>query len=367
MKSLSVKALVLMATVALGFASCKKQSDDQKLKAPETTAAADFVSKDGALLAELFRKVGPQSEFFTVQAEGQTRLVTKKKVTYTIPSLAFVKPDGSTATGVISLSIKEIFEPKDFVFADKQTASGANILQSFGEFFVRATQGTTELKLRPGVTIGVQAPAVGRPAGQEKLPLWDGDTSATTTLNGYNQFNQPVSVSVPVAVAPGIDWSQLPTYALFNSTTGTVDFQLSELLRWTNCDVLYSTPNPKTTVLGYFSNYFNDETQQSLSEQPSLLYFKPQGINSVVKLYNLILGAPAGYKGFLSYQAAVSIGQKGSFLAITALNGKFYAQLLPNVTVAAPAAGTNYSPIKFTLVEVSATDLVNLITTLNTL
>lgn len=367
MKSLSVKALALVATVALGFASCKKQSDDQKLKTPETIAAAGFISKDGALLAEVFRKYGPQFETYSIQAEGRTVIATKKGSRYTIPSLAFVKPDGSTATGVITVSIKEILEPKDFVFADRQTASGANVLQSFGEFFVRATQGATDLKLKPGVTIGVQAPAVGRPNIETKIPLWDGDTTATTTLNGHNYLNQPVSVTVPVSVAPGVDWSQLPTYALFNATTGTVDFQLSDLLRWTNCDILYSTPNPKTTVLGYFSNYYNDETQQTMAEQPSLLYFKPQGINAVAKFYNIILNAPAGFKGFLSYQAAVSIGQKGSFLAITALNGKFYAQLLPNITVPAPAAGTNYSPIKFTLAEVSATDLVNLITTLNSL
>lgn len=366
MKSLSVKAIALLATFTLGFASCKKQSTEEKLKTPETTALSAIVSPDGAALAKLFRSVGPQFEFFKVQGEGVQKFTSRRnRVTYVIPSMAFVRPGGAPAFGPITLGVKEIFRPRDFVFADMQTGTGPDFLDSFGEFFVSAIDvDGTKLALAQGAAIAVQAP-VRNGNVKERVPLWKGDTASYTVLNGFNQFNQATTVAIPSATEPGVDWDPLPGFALFNGTT--LNFDLRDLFQWTNCDVLSSGPTPKTTVLGYFENYFNDETSETLSEQPSMLYFKPEGINSVAKFYNLIMNAPDGFKGFLSYQSSVSVGQKGAFLAITALNGRFYAQLLTNVTVPAPAAGTNYIPFSFHLEEVSATELVTLVESLDSL
>jgi hypothetical protein len=362
MKTLSVKAFALFATVAIVFAACNKQSAPEKLKASGTTAAVnDFVSKDGLLLAELFTKEAPQSEFFTIQPRQEGNVIgTKSGTKYNIRPLAFTRPDGSYATGPVTVTIKEIFTPKDFVLANRPTATRGEYLTSFGEFFVRATENGVDLRLNAPIVVQVAAP---RNVDFGKIPLWEGDTTATATLSGFGHQNQPVSVTIPVAENPGVDWSQLPTFALFNSTTGTLDFELTDLLRWTNCDILNSGTGPKTTVLGYF-NIYNNETQSTLGEQPSQLFFKPRNINSVVKFYNLILAAPAGFEGFLSYQNIVAVGQQGTFLAITALNGQFYAELR-DVTIGAPAAGTNYFPVHFNLQPVSGATLLALIAELN--
>lgn len=362
MRTLSVKALALVMAIAAGFASCKKQSAGEKLKPTGTTAAAALEpSKDAKLLADLFKKEAPKSQFFTIQTKERTTLKTQNGNTYNIPAQAFRRRDGSFPTGPVTVTIKEVLSAKDFVLSDRPTANAGDYLVSYGEFFVRATEAGADLVLAAPVTVQVVVRGDNRP--QQRVPMWQGDTTVFTTFSGYDYQNQSITVTQPVAQNPGVDWSQSSGYALFNSTTGTLDFQLSDLISWRNCDAFNSVSGPRTTVLGYF-NIFNDDTPNSSPEQPSMLFFKPRNINSVIKFYNIILDAPTGFKGFLSYQNIVPVGQQGTFLAVTALNGQFYAQL-KDVIIGAPAPGTNYSPVAFNLVPVSGADVLAMIADLN--
>lgn len=362
MKSLSVKVLALLITIAAVFTACKKQSAEERLKLNNNTAAVPLApSKDALLLADLFKKDAPKTQFFTVQSRENSTIKTQNGNSYIIPAGAFRRKDGSLPTGLVTVAIREVRTPKDFVLADRPTATAGDYLVSYGEYFVSATEAGADLTLASPITVKVVPVGEFRPQGP--VPMWDGDTSVFVAIDGYDYQNQPIRVAQPVSQNPGIDWTQAPNFALFNSTTGTLDFQLTDLLTWSNCDAFNTVGGPRTTVLGYF-NIFNDDTPNSSPEQPSLLFFKPRNINSVVKFYNLILDAPAGFKGFLSYQNIVPIGQEGTFLAITALNGQFYAEL-KDVVIDAPVAGTNYSPVAFDLQPVSGSDLLALIAELN--
>jgi hypothetical protein len=361
MRALSVKALALVIAIAIGSASCKKQSAGEKLKPTGTAAVAALEpSKDAKLLADLFKTAAPRSQFFTIQSKDRSTITTQNGTRYLIPALAFRRKDGSLPTGPVSVTIKEVMSAKDFVLSDRPTANAGDYLVSYGEFFVRATEAGADLKLVTPITVQVVPKTDNRP---QRVPMWEGDTVVFVTVNGYDYQNQAVTVTQPVAQNPGVDWTQSSGYALFNSTTGTLDFQLSDLLTWRNCDAFNSAGGPRTTVLGYF-NVFNDDTPDSSPEQPSMLFFKPKNINSVIKFFTLILNAPAGYKGFLSYQDIVPIGQEGTFLAITALNGQFYAEL-KDVVIGAPAPGTNYHPVNFDLQPVSGADVLAMIAELN--
>lgn len=359
MKAL-VRALALVTTIAV--VSCNKQSTVEKLNPEGSIAAAEAQpNRDAQLLAQLFASAGPKTQFFTVQGKEKVTLTTSNGNKYNIPAGALRRKDGTAPTGPISVAIREVLSPKDFVFSNRPTAASGAYLLSYGEYFVRATEAGADLVLAAPIAVQTVVRTQVRP--QEKVPMWDGDTTVYFTINGYNQLNQPTSVTQPASQDPGINWTQAPDYALFNATTGTLDFQLSQLLQWRNCDVFSSSTGPKTTVLGYFDVYNND-TPNSSPEQPSMLFFKPRNINSVVKFFNIILNAPAGFKGFLSYQTIIPVGQQGTFLAITALNGQFYAQLL-DATIAAPASGTNYTPVSFNLQPVTASQLVSMIADLN--
>jgi hypothetical protein len=76
------------------------------------------------------------------------------------------------------------------------------------------------------------------------------------------------------------------------------------------------------------------------------------------------MNAPAGYQGFLSYEKGMQIGATGTFLAMSTIGGKFYADMKDTV-VPAPSGSNNYSTLTFNPQEVSESDMINLIQSLN--
>ncbi|WP_212005151.1 hypothetical protein [Chitinophaga sp. HK235] len=359
--------------VLLLLGACTKQlkndlSDSSKEKLSAGVAAAAAPDPDGLKLHTFLRANGPAFETYTVDLQRSASFTTKSGRQYTITGNSLVRPDGSSALGTITFSVKEISDAAGMIFADRPTATNTGApLESYGEFFVSAKQGTTPLQLRKDSAIKVQAAA--KPVDQ-RIPMWNGDTSITINTSGYNYVNQLITLSTTISANKGVDWQQVTNpasaYALFDGTNGTLNFRLDSLIKWTNCDRLMSLPNPKTTVLAYFNSNYNPATSTSFSgEEPTMLYFKPTGVNSIIKFYNTIFTPPAGFEGFLSYQNTIPVGQSGTFLAISSIGGQFYAEQ-KTVTISAPAPGNNYTTVTFNPVPVSASTLVSLITSMNT-
>ncbi|MBC9933020.1 hypothetical protein [Chitinophaga qingshengii] len=359
------------------FGACTKQLKDDPTD-PSVTAKDKLVANgiagpdpDGVKLHDFLRANGPQYETYTVNlSQENASFTTRNGRKYTLSPNSLIRPDGSPAVGSITVTVKEISNAAAMIFADKPTATSTGApLESFGEFFVAAKQGTAPLRLRKDSAVAVQVPAP-KGANDRKIPMWYGDTSITITQSGFTYINQPITLSTTVSANKGMDWDPVTNpasaYALFDGTNGTLNFRLDSLIKWTNCDRLMSLPNPKTTVLAYFNSNYNPATSQSfVGEEPTMLYFKPTGINSIIKFYNTILTPPAGFEGFLSYQNAIPVGQSGTFLAISSIGGQFYAEQ-KTVTIGAPAAGTNYTTVTFNPAPVSAATLVALINSMNT-
>lgn len=352
----SLQSLALIAVVAIGMLSCKKNN---------TPSPGTNNSNDGQTVTTFRENHGPQFESFTLNASAGAVITSSKGIKYTIPGGAFVTAEGAEVTGSVSISVKEINSASDMILADKPTlTSDGRMLVSYGEFFVKASQNNKNLLLKKDSAVKVQVPA--RAAGVQEIPLWAGDSSITATLSGHDYLNAAITISLRTSVRTGITWNQLNNhFAFFNSSTGTLDFRLDSLVTWRNCDVLLSNSNPKTTVLGYFSSHYNSRTSTDyMGEQPTMLYFKPRNQNTLIKFYNIILNASAGYQGFLSYQASIPVGMEGTFLAMSTINGKFYADM-KDITIASPAGSNNYTTLSFDPQEVSESALVSLILQMN--
>lgn len=367
---MSTNSIYAAGLALLLLSACSKQAkNDQPLSSNTNLAAAAAPDPDGSKIHQFLQANGPAYESYTVTLQDKATFTTRGGRRYTISRNSLVRPDGSPASGVITFTVKEITTAAAMIFADRPTATNTGApLESFGEFFVAANQGGTPLRLRRDSAIAVQAPAK---LNDQRIPMWNGDTSITITTSGYNYINQLVTLTSTVSANKGVDWSPVTNpasaYALFDGTTSTLNFRLDSLIKWTNCDRLMSLPNPKTTVLAYFNSNYNPATGTSFTgEEPTMLYFKPTGVNSIIKFYNTIFTPPAGYEGFLSYQNAIPVGQSGTFLAISSINGQFYAEQ-KTVTIPAPAAGNNYTTISFNPVPVTPTALVALINSMNTL
>jgi len=349
--------LTLIIGAALTVVACKKSD----------TPAPQQNNADGEAMAAFMKNNGPAFETFTVSADAGAVITSSKGTSYTIPAGAFQTKAGADVTGNVTVSIKEISTPADMIFNNKPTLTrDGRLLASYGEFFIKAAQNNQDLQLKKdsGIKVAVKA----KPNGQE-IPMWSGDSTITTSISGYDYLNVQVTLSVQMSVNKGIVWDQLNTggYAFFNGSNGTLNFTIDSLVQWKNCDQIISNPSdPKTTVLGYFTSHYNAQTQQSYQgDQPTILFFKPHNQNTLIRLYDIILNAPAGYQGFYSYQQSMPIGMQGTFLAMSTINGKFYADM-KDVTIPAPSGSNNYTTFTFDPQEVSESAMVNMITQMNT-
>lgn len=353
--------IALMAAIAIfSFVSCRKND----VSIPDNNSNIADLQK----IQDFFTKYKPKYESFTLDASVGGTITLASGTTITFPANAF-KKGGAVVAGNVQVSALDILRPASMILGDRPTITDdGQMLESFGEIIVRANQNGNELQLNnnaegKGVNVAL-AVGVAPGAQRREAPIWSGDTVITQTSSGHNHENQLVSISTSVNVRKGIDWTLLP--GQFGNVTATTSyFNLDALGDWRNVDALYNDPRPKTTVLGYFGGLFNTTNSNYMGQEPSMLFFKTKGTNTLLKLYNVIFNPIAGKEGLLSYQNSMPVGQEGTFLAITTKNGKFYAEMR-DVTIGAPEAGKNYVGYTFNFNEVSEAQLLNLINQMNT-
>ncbi len=350
---LKIGSIALMSLSIL--ASCRKERTDIK------------TSNDLENVKAFFEANAPKYESFTIDASAGGTLTTSKGTKINFPAGIFKNGTGQIVTGNVTVEVKDILKASDMLLGNRPTSAGGGMLESFGEMTVKASQNGQALQLRND-SARVRVPLAPKPAAGGQLrdiPMWRGDSAVSFTINGHDHENTSVTLTQTGYLPRGIDWNQNGNFAT-NNNDGTSTFNLDSLNRWTNCDALYNDPRPKTTVLGYFANQWNPATSTSfMGGEPSMLFFKVKQKNTMVKLYNKIINAPAGKEGLLSYQNSFPIGIEGTFLAITFKDGKVYAEM-KDVTVGAPASGKTYFPVSFSLNEVTEAQLLSLIQQLNT-
>lgn len=352
-------AAALTLFIAAGITSCKKGAD-----------AVLPPQKDGKKLTEFFDKYQRGFETYTVDAAAGGIITTSKGTKLTIPAGAFKKPNGTLVTsGNVKVKVLDIIKPSDMLLNNIPTiTTDGAMLESFGEIRVDATLNDTVLALNDKPIMVVMPVNNGGAGQQREIPMWNGvdpDQIQEYVMNGHNHVNQPTTVTHQIFMATTLQWEQIAGIGTATPTHST--FPVDALGQWRNCDALYNDPRPKTTVLGYFGNHFNPESNDNVYSymKPSMLFFKTKTTNTLVRLTTSILNAAPGKDGFMSYQNSIPVGQEGTFLAITSMNDKFYAEL-KDVTIGTPAAGTNYFGVDFNMTEVSESGLLSLINDLNT-
>ncbi len=341
---------------ALLFGSCKKKDTN------DNTASTSQLDADVALIKGFFDENRKKSESFSLDAAIGGTIVTDDGTRINFSPNSFQDGNGNQVTGNVDIQVVEFNQPSEMVLGNKPTVSeNGEILISAGEFFVTATSGGSLLQVRPqSTTVIIPVDTVnGR---IDDMRIWSGDTVMMASLSGYDYQNVYQTVPVAYNMNPGVLWSD---EGLVSSTATEYEMPLDSMGTWSNCDALYSITGPKTTLLCYFS-IFNDSSQYVTSGiQPSMLFFKPSSINSIIKLSSFIFLPPAGYEGFLSYQNTMPVGESGDFLAITAKDGKLYAELKSNEMIPMPNSGATYTSISFNLQEVTEAQLLSMILSLD--
>ncbi len=347
---------VLMSSILLG--ACKKKDDPVVNNNNNSTSLA----ADQALLQSFFDNNRKKPESFTLDASLGGSIFTQDGTQIVFTPTCFTDLNGNPVTGTVDLQVTEFNVPSEMILGNKPTVDvNGEMLISEGEFMVTATANNQEVMLRPNaVTIIITRDT--SVAVIDQMRAWSGDTNVVLATSGHNHLNAAVTVFDNHMINPGVLWNDQGQAMV----TGTgYEIPLDSLGNWANCDAFAQFGNTRTTLLCYMSVYNDSARYISQGIQPSMVLCKPLSINSVTKLYHHILDAPAGYKGMLSTQNNMPVGEACDFLAITAKDGKFYAELKSNQNIPAPATGDNYSTLSFNMQEVSEAQLLSMIQSLD--
>ncbi|MRG45157.1 hypothetical protein GFS24_08525 [Chitinophaga sp. SYP-B3965] len=352
-----MKKIILSIAIlaAVGTSSCRKDKQ----------VTNDF--NDLGTMTAFFEAYAPKAESFTLDAAVGGTITTTKGTKITFPANVFLDANNNVVSGNIKVHVKDILKASDMILGDKPTMDAkGGFLRSFGELIVKADKNGAELGIKKDsaqvvVPLGVrEANGVGN-----KIPIWDGDTTVTYSSTGYNHVNAATAVTTSMKIPKGVNWIDMGTTATSNPAGTQSTFLLDALGQWRNCDALSSPSGTRITVLGYFTVNYNPATSDNYSgKEPTMLFFKQKNVNTLIKLYNVIVHAPAGKEGLLSYQQSFTVGMEGTFLAISSKNGKFYADM-KDVTIPAPNGSDNYVGIDFAPQEVSEAGLIGLINQMN--
>jgi DNA-binding beta-propeller fold protein YncE len=118
-----------------------------------------------------------------------------------------------------------------------------------------------------------------------------------------------------------------------------LQFEITTLNQWKNCDIFIDDAAPKTTVMCFFAEHFDPSVYLNGTAFPAAaVYFKPANVNALIKFYQPILNAPLNKSGFYSEENSLPIGTRGTLIAVSFENGKLYVDQR-DITVQAPQNG----------------------------
>ena len=317
-------------------------------------------------LAVLLNSLAPKPETFTFRGEKDAVFTTTKGTKINAANAVFVNEKGETIKENIVLTIQELHTPSDMLLADKPTNTHKinGYLESFGEFKLTATHAGKLVQLQSGSRLTVETEVNNGKRTPVKMPIWDADTNAVSEqTRGLNHLAEPTVVQQFFSLKRGAMWKETTQKAEINAFN-RLQFDVTKLYQWKNCDVFINDTTPKATVMVHIAqnlapSVFDGET----ATQAAVVYFKPLTINALIKFYQPILNAPTDKSGFYSEQNSLPIGTRGTLIAVSFKDGKLYCAE-QNVTINAPrgrekAAFFTLNPVE-TTPSVFLTNLSNL-------
>lgn len=273
------KVLPVVLVVVLFFVSCDKTVDVQL---PYSNLSSYFSSK------------APATQTFTLDPSTVQTVTGAKGTKITFPANSFVDAQGNAITGQVSLELKEIYAKGDMIWADKPTISNGQLLESGGEFFLKATSGGQEVFLNQNYQMEV--PVSAATSNPNAMDLFTGQAVADT-------FNW---TPVDTTTGNGGGWVGLDS----SGTNYNVYF---DSLTWINCDYFYGSGQALTQV-----NASPTLTGVSLTDVRAYMVFS--NINSVTSLnqdpVTNIFSTGSWYQ--------VPVGQQVTIVIIGMDNTQFY-------------------------------------------
>jgi hypothetical protein len=314
---------------------------DSELNTLNSLENTPKTSKNKAIdsLSLLLKSLAPKPQTFTFRGEKEAVFTTIKGTKINVANAVFINEKGDVIKDNIVLTIQELHTPSDMLLTDKPTNTSKpnGQLESFGEFKITATHEGKPVQLQSGSRLTVETEVENSGKRQAlKMPIWDADTNdILEQTRGLNHLAEPTVVRQFFRQQRGAMWKETAEKAATNAFN-RLQFDVTKLNQWKNCDIFREDTTKKTTVMCHFGanmapTVFDGET----ITQAAAVYFKPLNINALIKFYQPILNAPTNKAGFYSEENSLPIGTKGTLIAVSFQNGKLYVDQ-QNITINAP-------------------------------
>ena len=282
MKNLKITTALLLFALALG--ACKKNNDTPLNK---VNNSKEFIEEKGPKVQRI--KINTQADN-DVKLRGGTVIKFKKN--------SFTK-NGQPVTGDVIIEAYEMLNRRDVLMSGTNTnhVSGAPLI-SHGFIFIDAKINGQSLDKTLSAPITVSIPA----NGNDFTQIWEG----VVDDNGQFAWND----------VAGANGNGLAVKA--NTGTDNFIFDFGNL-GWINCDVFYSSSNPKTTVSVTVANNPGSMASFMAGNGETFVYFCAKGENVAAQLYT-----QDGPNTVKSYDNSMPIGAIGKFISFSIKDGKFY-------------------------------------------
>lgn len=315
------RLLLLLGMAGLLLAAgCRK--DDVVECAPATTTSAldGFTQRNGVPVQTFSLPLGLVGTF------PQT-VTTSGGAVITFPTTSFLLPNGTMATGIAQVRVREIYSVPNMILSNMPTqeAGSRRLLVSGGEFSIQVWQNGSRLRLAAGTPRVVvnSIPPAGTGTGQmlvwQQLATSIKDSAAwsrPTTLDTVRTVSTTAPVySMPIPLDSVSWWNIDRVWQLYqNATMGTVVVRVPAL----------PTGSSNSTVV----------------------FMRPVGYNSVGKLY------PSASS--VTWSAQLPVGVNMVAIVLQSVNGQLYYGTQP-------FAAQNGLILTPSLTAVSEADAVRLI------
>ena len=262
-----MKCFLLASTIVVLIFACSKERVDPVQEKPQTVSGAQEEENDSTVLVTEDTLVEVVSEEFVEEdivwkgvldvrysnaphktikmaySDSDLPIYGKQGTSFYPYASIFEDANGNDVDYPITLEFIELYTAKDMILANIPATSKGELLNSGGEFFVKAYKDGQEIFVKPFNNMTVKVPSAD--------PEWDMEIFVNET--NTDQFTDWVPADEATWVDPNTNKEAFLLWA--TDTVGlpggatTPGYELSiASLGWINCDFFYSFTGGKTSV-----------------------------------------------------------------------------------------------------------------------
>lgn len=293
--------LLIVPLLSLIFACEKDQDNGIKVN--------DYPSMEA-----FWEDLSPPSQVFLIGNYTENILTGEEGVILQIPANAFETQNGQPVDGVVRLEMREMLTPGSMIMADRPTVSNGRLLTSGGQVYLNATQGGQDLRLRRGVSLGVNVPTGNVDpnmqlfVGNDSSGVFNWQPTGTSVVDTSNSSSNDTTSNDTTGNGGG-GWGP--------PITDSLDYyrmQLQKLFRWINCDYFWNDPRPTTGFQVHVPAGHDDSNTKCFVYLPDIKSVVPVNLYS-----NGIFTVGPGYY--------LPVGIDAVFVTVSYRNNTIYYQI----------------------------------------